>query len=70
MSSRACSGLTQHTNRTTKGPSATQQKIIPNLWFDGNAEEAAAFSLTVFDNARVITKTLYPRVAPGRSARS
>ncbi len=28
-------------------------KIIPNLWFDGNAEEAAEFYISVFPNSRI-----------------
>lgn len=36
------------------------QKITPNLWFNGNAEEAINFYLTVFKDARVITKSYYP----------
>jgi len=30
-----------------------QHKIIPNLWFDTEAEEAAAFYLSVFPNSRI-----------------
>jgi len=37
-----------------------QQKITPNLWFDGDAEEAAQFYVSVFENARVVGKTHYP----------
>lgn len=33
---------------------------IPNLWFDGDAEEAAAFYCSVFPNARITTVTRYP----------
>ena len=40
------------------------QKIIPNLWFDTEAEEAADFYATVFPNSRVVTKTHYPEDAP------
>src|SRR5215203_6199043 len=36
------------------------QKIIPNLWFDGNAEDAANFYCEVFDDARIISKIHYP----------
>ena len=32
---------------------ATIGKITPNLWFDGNAEEAAAFYASVFPDSRV-----------------
>ena len=40
------------------------EKIIPNLWFDAEAEEAADFYTTVFPNSRVVTKTHYPEGAP------
>jgi predicted 3-demethylubiquinone-9 3-methyltransferase (glyoxalase superfamily) len=41
-------------------------QIRPNLWFDGNAEEAAAFYVSVFkENSRVVTTTHYPAGAPG-----
>ncbi len=36
------------------------QKITPNLWFNGNAEEAVDFYLSVFKDAKVITKSYYP----------
>ena len=36
------------------------QKITPNLWFDGNAEEAAEFYCSVFQSSRIVSKTLYP----------
>jgi predicted 3-demethylubiquinone-9 3-methyltransferase (glyoxalase superfamily) len=42
-----------------------KQKIVPNLWFDGQAEEAAEFYLTVFDDARIIDKTHYTEGSPG-----
>jgi predicted 3-demethylubiquinone-9 3-methyltransferase (glyoxalase superfamily) len=41
-----------------------QQKIIPNLWFDTEAEEAAAFYLSVFKDSRILFKTHYPEDAP------
>ncbi len=34
------------------------QKIIPNLWFDGNTEEAVNFYVSIFKNSR-IGKILY-----------
>ena len=40
-------------------------KIVPNLWFDGNAEEAADFYVSVFENSRIVTKTHYPEGSPG-----
>lgn len=37
-----------------------QQKIRPNLWFDGNAEEAASYYCSVFKDARVVNTLHYP----------
>ena len=37
-----------------------EQKITPNLWFDDQAEEAAEFYCSVFKNARIVSKALYP----------
>ncbi|HKG51803.1 MAG TPA: VOC family protein [Actinomycetales bacterium] len=39
-------------------------KIIPNLWFDTQAEEAAAFYTTVFPNSRVVNVTRYTEAGP------
>lgn len=36
------------------------QKIIPYLWFDKQAEEAAKFYADVFDNGKVTATTQYP----------
>ncbi len=36
------------------------QKITPNLWFKGNAEEAVNFYLSVFPDGRIITTSHYP----------
>jgi predicted 3-demethylubiquinone-9 3-methyltransferase (glyoxalase superfamily) len=35
------------------------QKIVPNLWFDTEAEEAANFYLTVFRDARIVSVIPY-----------
>jgi predicted 3-demethylubiquinone-9 3-methyltransferase (glyoxalase superfamily) len=40
------------------------QKIVPNLWFDTEAEEAAEFYTSVFENSRVVNVTHYPAGAP------
>ena len=40
------------------------QKITPFLWFDGQAEEAVAFYLSVFKDGKIKAKTLYPEGAP------
>jgi predicted 3-demethylubiquinone-9 3-methyltransferase (glyoxalase superfamily) len=39
------------------------QKIIPNLWFNGNAEEAVEFYTSVFPNSKVIATAYYPNSA-------
>lgn len=36
------------------------QKIVANLWFNGNAEEAAAYYISVFPNSKIISTTYYP----------
>ncbi len=41
-----------------------QQKIIPNLWFDTEAEEAAGFYTSVFRNSRILNITHYPEAGP------
>jgi predicted 3-demethylubiquinone-9 3-methyltransferase (glyoxalase superfamily) len=41
-----------------------QQKIIPNLWFDTEAEEAAAFYTSVFKSSRIVNIARYPEGAP------
>ena len=42
-----------------------QQRIVPNLWFDGDAEQAAEFYVSVFPNSRVLGVTRYPEDSPG-----
>lgn len=38
-----------------------QKDITPNLWFDGNAKEAAEFYVSVFPNSRVNAISYYPK---------
>jgi predicted 3-demethylubiquinone-9 3-methyltransferase (glyoxalase superfamily) len=40
------------------------QKITPFLWFDGKAEEAAAFYTSIFKNAKVTDVSRYGEGAP------
>jgi hypothetical protein len=40
------------------------QKIVPNLWFDTEAEEAAEFYCSVFEDSRIVAKTHYGEGAP------
>ena len=39
-------------------------RIIPNLWFDTEAEEAAAFYTSVFDDSRIVAVTHYGESGP------
>lgn len=41
--------------------------ITPNLWFDGQAEEAASFYVSVFKNSRIVTVTNYTEAGPGQA---
>src|SRR3954464_3420884 len=45
--------------------SGMAQKIVPNLWFDTQAEEAAQYYIDVLGNGRVISVARYPEGAPG-----
>jgi len=42
-----------------------KQRIVTNLWFDTQAEEAAEFYTSVFDNSRITSKSHYPKDSPG-----
>lgn len=37
------------------------QKITPNLWFNGNAEEAVHFYVSVFPDAKILHTAYYPK---------
>lgn len=39
------------------------QKIIPNLWFDHTAKEAAEFYTSVFPNSHIVSTVYYPNSA-------
>jgi predicted 3-demethylubiquinone-9 3-methyltransferase (glyoxalase superfamily) len=41
-----------------------EQKIVPNLWFDTEAEEAAEFYISVFKNGRVLNVLRYTEAGP------
>ena len=45
-----------------KRPPAAVQTISPCLWFDGQAEEAARFYVSVFKKAKIRSVTRYPNV--------
>jgi predicted 3-demethylubiquinone-9 3-methyltransferase (glyoxalase superfamily) len=40
------------------------QRIVPNLWFDTEAEEAAEFYMSVFDNSRIVNVAYYTEAGP------
>jgi predicted 3-demethylubiquinone-9 3-methyltransferase (glyoxalase superfamily) len=41
------------------------QKITPMLWFDGNAEEAVQFYLSVFRDGKIHSMARFPEGSPG-----
>ena len=41
-----------------------QQRIRPNLWFDTEAEEAAQFYVSAFNNSRIVNVTRYTEAGP------
>jgi len=41
------------------------QKIVPNLWFDTQAEEAAHYYIDVFGSGRGLSVARYPENSPG-----
>jgi predicted 3-demethylubiquinone-9 3-methyltransferase (glyoxalase superfamily) len=41
-----------------------QQKIVPSLWFDTEAEEAANFYVELFDDARIVSVAHYTEAGP------
>ena len=43
------------------------QKIVTNLWFDDDAEEAAEFYVSVFPNSRILGTSHYTEAGPRRA---
>ena len=41
------------------------QKITPFLWFDGKAEEAVSFYISIFKNSKIKTVSRYGDAGPG-----
>jgi len=37
------------------------QKIVPNLWFNGNAKEATDYYISVFPDGKIVHTTYYPK---------
>src|SRR5258707_9650610 len=42
-----------------------KQKITPFLWFDGDAEGAAKFYVSIFPGSKILTTTHYGEAGPG-----
>src|SRR5690349_21653911 len=45
------------------------QKITPFLWFDGKAEEAMNFYVSIFKNSRIGKVTRYGEAGPGQKGK-
>src|SRR6266581_2052954 len=45
------------------------QKITPFLWFDGKAEEAAQFYVSIFKNSKIVGVSRYGEEGPGPKGR-
>ena len=41
------------------------QHIVANLWFDGQADEAAEFYVSVFPDSRIVNRAHYTEAGPG-----
>lgn len=41
------------------------QKITASLWFDGKAEEAVAFYVSLFDNSKIVSVARFGEAGPG-----
>ena len=50
---------------STHNTEAPIQKITPFLWFDGNAEEAVNFYVSIFKNSKINGIARYGEVGPG-----
>jgi predicted 3-demethylubiquinone-9 3-methyltransferase (glyoxalase superfamily) len=44
-----------------------KQRIVTNLWFDTEAEEAASFYTSVFENSRILEVSRYTEAGPRRA---
>lgn len=40
-----------------------QAKIVPNLWFNGNAREAVDYYVSVFPNSKTLSTAYYPKTS-------
>jgi len=56
--------LSRH-DRHGRRSTAIQQKITPYLWFDGNAEAAVNFYITILKDPKIVTRSHYGDAGPG-----
>src|SRR3712207_3234158 len=48
----------------SEGSTVMPQQIVPNLWFDTEAEEAATFYCSVFKDSRIVNVARYTEAGP------
>ncbi|HEY2423202.1 MAG TPA: VOC family protein, partial [Chthoniobacterales bacterium] len=46
-----------------------EKKIVPFLWFDDNAEEAAKFYVSIFKNSKLLSINYYPPESGGKEGK-
>ena len=59
---KTASSKSARASSTRARPAASIQQISPCLWFDGQAEEAARFYISVFKKGKITSVTHYPDV--------
>jgi predicted 3-demethylubiquinone-9 3-methyltransferase (glyoxalase superfamily) len=59
--------MTPGSGNTRQEGGAAMQKFVPNLWFDTEAEEAANFYLSVFEDSRILSVTHYNEAVPQKA---
>lgn len=52
-------------NVSFRKDAAVQQRIRTNLWFNGQADEAAAFYCSIFESSRIVSTVPYTDAGPG-----
>jgi predicted 3-demethylubiquinone-9 3-methyltransferase (glyoxalase superfamily) len=57
--------LSIKSNHSEDAMMAIKHTIVPHLWFDGDAEEAVKFYVSLFDNSRIIKLSRYTEAGPG-----
>src|SRR3954469_7601454 len=64
MTSGTSGGPNSHRATDRRPVMPIQQKIVPNLWFDTQAQDAAEFYTSVFENSRIVNVTHYTEAGP------